>query len=202
MKKPVCYLLALTIAQFSLAQGSDSERIFKKFKVDISLGYAVPQGTPTGSNFNGGALFAIEPKYAVIDPLVIGLRYESAATVHEYNNNNSNLSNGKAISSYILTGDYYFSNKNFRPFVGAGAGLFTFDNFDSSSNIFNPFLPLDSTIDNSIHTISKFGCMVRAGFEASHFRLAIEYNFVGNGASYLGLKLGAFIGGGRKKKTN
>lgn len=199
MKKLVCYLGALAIAQFALAQQSDTCRIFKKFKVDVSLGYAVPQSSPAGSNFNGGVLFAIEPKYAVIDLLAIGFRYEAAATAHEYNINNSNQSNGKANTSYFLTSDYYFSNKSFRPFVGGGVGLFVFANFDSS-NIFNLF-PTDSSY-HSIPTTSKFGFMVRAGFEASHFRLGIEYNFVGNGASYLGLKVGAFIGGGRKKRTN
>ena len=197
MKKLVCYLVALAMAQFALAQQNDTGRVFKKFKVDISLGYAVPQGSPAGSDYNGGALFAIEPKYALTDQLAIGFRMEAAATVHEYNNNNSNQSNGKANTSYLLTGDYYFSNKSFRPFAGAGAGIFTFANFDSSTNLTTP-----ESIESSIPVNSKFGFMARAGFEASHFRLGIEYNFVGSGASYLGIKVGAFIGGGRKKRTN
>jgi outer membrane protein W len=196
MKKLVCYLAALAIAQFTLAQGSDTGRIFKKFKVDVSLGYAVPQSSSGGSNFSGGALFAIEPKYAVIDPLAIGLRIEAAAIVHENiknNSNNSNQINGKINLSYLFTGDYYFSNKSFRPFVGAGAGIFVIANVDSSNYNSN---------SSSIPTTSQFGVMARAGFEASHFRLGIEYNFVGNGASYLGLKVGAFFGGGRKKRMN
>lgn len=193
MKKIVCSLLALAIAQFSLAQGSDTGRIFKKFKVDVSIGYAIPQGSSNGSNFNGGGLFVIEPKYALIDPLAIGLRVEAAAIVHEYNNNNSNLNNGKVNSSYLLTGDYYFSNNSFRPFVGAGAGIFDYASLDSST--FNGY-------SGPIPTTSQFGFMARAGFEAGHFRLGVEYNFVGNGVSYLGLKVGACIGGGRKKRIN
>jgi outer membrane protein W len=195
MKKLVCYLVALTIVQFSLAQGSDTGRIFKKFKVDVSIGYAIPQSSSSGSNFSGGGLIAIEPKYAVIDPLSIGLRVEAAATVHEFNNNNSNISNqsnGKANVSYLLTCDYYFSNKGFRPFIGAGAGIFKTANVDSTN--YNDASSIPST--------SQFRFMARTGFEASHFRLGIEYNFVGNGASYLGLKVGVCIGGGRKKKTS
>ena len=117
-----------------------------------------------------------------------------AAIVHEYNNNNSNnsnQSNGKANISYLFTGDYYFSNKNFRPFLGAGAGIFVIANVDSTNYNSNT---------NSIPTTSQFGFMVRGGFEAGHLRLGIEYNFVGNSASYLGVKVGVCIGGGRKKK--
>ncbi len=120
-------MVALAIAQFSLAQGTDTSRIFKKFKVDVYTGYAVPLGSSTGTSVNGGGLFAIEPKYALIDPLAIGLRFEAAVIVREYyNNNTSNLNNAKVNSSYLLTGDYYFSNKSFRPFVGAGVGIFIF----------------------------------------------------------------------------
>ncbi len=198
MKKIVCSLVALAIAQFSLAQGADTGRIFKKFKVDVSLGYAVLQGSTTGTSVHGGGLFAIEPKYALIDPLAIGLRVEAAVIVREYyNNNTSNLNNAKINSSYLLTGDYYFSNKSFRPFVGAGVGIFTFASLDSST-----FSGLFNGDSGQIPTITQFGFMSRAGFEAGHFRLGVEYNFVGHGVSYLGLKVGACIGGGRKKRTD
>ena len=192
MKKIICYLVALAIAQYALAQGSDTSRIFKKFKVDVSLGYAIPQSSSSGSSYSGGAIFAIEPKFAVIDPLAIGVRFEAAAIVHEYNNNSSNKSNGKANLSYILTGDYYFTNTGLRPFIGAGAGIFTIANVDSS-NYNNA---------SSIPTTSQFGFMIRGGIEAGHFRLGVEYNFVGSDASYLGLKVGVCIGGGRIKKSS
>jgi hypothetical protein len=40
--------------------------------------------------------------------------------------------------------------------------------------------------------------MTRAGFEYGHLRLGVEYNFVGDKMGYLGFKIGAVIGGGRK----
>ena len=46
-----------------MAQESNSDRVFKKFKTDVSLGYAIPKGAQS----DGGALFAIEPKYAITD---------------------------------------------------------------------------------------------------------------------------------------
>jgi outer membrane protein X len=56
--------------------------------------------------------------------------------------------------------------------------------------------------------------MVRSGFEVSHFRFAVEYNVIGKSSwsttdgsghtytvssrnSYMGVKIGFFIGGGR-----
>jgi outer membrane protein W len=196
MQRLICFLVALAIAHFSLAQSSDTDPIFKKFKVDVSLGYTVPTGSSPGANFSGGVLFAIEPKYAPIDPLAIGIRFEEAAIVHEYNNNNSNnsnQSNGIGNLSMLATGDYYFTNTGFRPFIGAGAGVFVVENVDSS------YINGNST---TIPTASRFGFMVRGGFEASHFRLGIEYNIVGLNASYLGLKVGVCIGGGRKNPAN
>ena len=76
------------------------------------------------------------------------------------------------MSSYLATGDYYFTNDYFRPFVGAGVGLFklaaaSFDNGDGSP-------------DDLVCSSTKFGGMVRAGFEMGHFRLGVEYNLIGN----------------------
>lgn len=92
-------------------------------------------------------------------------------------------------ASYLATGDYYFSNNKFRPFIGAGAGVYTYANVSSEDDI-------SSTDD--IPKTSNFGAMVRGGFEYGHLRLGVEYNFVKDKSGYLGLKLGVVIGGGRK----
>jgi outer membrane protein X len=108
----------------------------------------------------------------------------------------------KAAGSYLATGDYYFNdNYSFRPFAGAGAGLFTIAAAEVTSST------------EAVGASRKFGGLLRAGFEASHFRLGIEYNLVPNTTfngfdyngepakvtsknSYIGLKLGVCIGGG------
>ena len=178
------------------------------FKVDFALGGAIP----SGSGSKGGILFAVEPKYAVMPKLDLGLRIEGAVTARGFTaaDGSSGQADLKAVSSYLATGDYYFTNEYFRPFVGAGAGLFklaaaSFDNGDGSS-------------DELVSSSTKFGGMLRAGFEMGHFRLGVEYNLLGNTTativtdptdpssnvnikaknSYLGLKVGFFIGGGRK----
>ena len=53
-------MLFMLAAQFSFAQ-KNGDRIFKKFKTDVSLGYAIPQGSGT----KGAVIFVIETKYAV-----------------------------------------------------------------------------------------------------------------------------------------
>jgi hypothetical protein len=156
---------------------------FKKFKTDVSFGYAKPQLSSSG----GGALFAIEPKYAVIDQLSIGLRIEAAVTAKI--DKTGNGSSAKANASYLLTGDYYFNNHKFRPFGGGGAGIFTTASVDQNTVI---------TSSGTLPMASKFGFMVRAGFEYGHLRVGVESNFLADKAGYLGFKLGVCFGGGRK----
>ena len=185
MKKLFSFVLALLVFQLVNAQDSETgDRIFKKFKVDVSLGYAMPQESG-GSGTKAGALFAIEPKYAVMDELSVGLRMEGAVMANI--DMDGEKGNAKVNASYLATGDYYFSNNKFRPFGGAGTGIFTYASISSE----------DENIEN-IPINSKFGFMVRGGFEYGHLRLGVEYNIVADKAGYLGIKIGAVIGGGRK----
>ncbi len=186
-KLPIQTTLLLLFALTSKAQDEKTgDRIFKKFKVDVSLGYASPQTSTISGGTKAGVLFAVEPKYAVMDELSVGLRMEGAVMANISKDGENG--NAKANYSYLATGDYYFSNKRFRPFGGIGAGIFTFASLDASSA---------GSIDN-IPISSKFGFMARTGFEYGHLRLGVEYNFVGDKSGYLGLKIGAVIGGGRK----
>src|SRR4051812_2742652 len=128
MKK---FTLCLAIAAIGMltASAQDGERIFKRFKGDVSMGFAAP----LGSNTNGGVLFALEPKFGVMDQLSLGIRIEGAAMAKftNYSNNYSDIDNAKVEGSYLATADYYFTNNySFRPFVGAGAGIFGVGNID------------------------------------------------------------------------
>jgi hypothetical protein len=199
MKKALFLLTLGTIVSFSsFAQDSD----LKPFKVDVSGGYAIPGG----SGSKGGALLVVEPKYAVMPNLSLGLRMEVAivARASGFDANGDLLDvELKGSSSYLATGDYYFSdNYSFRPFAGAGGGLFQLASASVSGNG-----------SESSGASSKFGGMIRAGIEVSHFRLGLEYNLIpkstldgydsnGNPAkvisknSYIGIKLGVCFGGG------
>jgi len=124
---------------------------FNKFKVDVSLGYANPQGTALRS----AGLFAVEPKYAVVPQLWLGIRLELAFS----GDKTDNLSSGKANTSYLLTSDYYFTDDKLSPFIGIGAGRY-------SGNV----LPANP----------RFGFMARGGVEFGHVRTGVEYNFLPN----------------------
>ena len=178
-------LLSITIlsGQLCMAQESNSGRVFKKFKTDVSFGYTIPKG----SQSDGGALFAIEPKYAITDQINVGLRLEVAVTVNI--DKIGNESNATGNGSYLLTGDYYFNTNKFRPFVGIGGGLYSTATVDENTIL---------TAGGDIPTDSNFGFMARTGFEYGHLRLGVEYNFLQKNTGYLGLKLGVVIGGGRK----
>ena len=185
------------------AKGQDAVHL-KPFKVDLSIGYAIPGGEGT----KGGIVLALEPKYAVIPNLAVGLRMEGAiiAKFNGYDQDGNAMDTKvKAAGSYLATGDYYFTNNYaLRPFAGAGAGIFSIAGIEVNSS------------SENISGGSKFGGMVRAGIEAGHFRIGLEYNIVpkttfegydSNGNyvtgltssnNYIGIKIGACIGGGRK----
>jgi hypothetical protein len=195
MKKIVLSFLLLATVAIANAQYE-----FKPFKVDVSLGYAIPGG----EGAKGGVLFVVEPKYAVIPNLSVGLRMEAAIMARgraDAAGTNTEV-DVKAAGSYLVTGDYYFTSSKVRPFAGAGLGIYS--------------LAAASTEDEgaSVSSGSKFGEMIRAGVELSHFRVGLEYNIVPkttmeyinvNGEKtstsmkngYVGIKVGFTIGGGR-----
>ncbi len=155
-------------------------------------------------------MFGIEPKYGLNDKIDLGVRLESALVARGVTIMGESATGDVAgISSAVLTGNYLLSTGNFRPFIGLGLGVF---NVASAGVI---------TVDNgqtdedvSFSAATKFGGMVRAGFKTGHFVLGVEYNAISASDglrlsssanvttisiknSYLGVKLGFDIGGGR-----
>ena len=156
---------------------------YKPFRVDMCVGVSVPLV----------GLFLVEPKYAVVPNLSIGAKFEGALLFPEYFSDDKKDFDLQVIMSYQLTADFHFSSTaNFRPFIGAGGGLYTIDAAQATN-----FGGVYSEKSNN------FGAMVRAGFDVSHFRLALAYNFAGkdafgNSANYFGVNIGAYLGGGRR----
>lgn len=167
---------------------------FKPFKFDLAVGYAIPGG----KGAKGGLLFAGEPKYALNDQITLGLKGEFAFMARASFSTNPDgtlaTESAKVQASSVtqLTGDYYFSTNTFRPFAGAGIGFMRFASAGAT-----PTTNADEITE--IKTGTSFAATPRAGFEAGHFRMAVEYTIAKDKAGYLGIKLGAFIGGGRLK---
>ena len=156
---------------------------YHAFKVDVGFGYAIPSAS--GSSTKAGVTFTVQPHYRVSDDLAVGLRLEGAALAFQ-TSSNSDDTKVAVLSSYCATGEYYFMEGGFRPFIGAGAGFFT----QSSINI-----------NNSSYTVpgaTKFGFFPEVGIEAGHFRLSADYNILPDKAGYLAFKIGFFLGGGEK----
>ena len=197
--KKLIFCVAIAATTFLTTNAQDGERIFKKFKGNVSLGYAAP----LGSSMPGGIVFALEPKFALMDKLSVGLRMEGAVFGNFSNTLIYENENANTTESYLATADYYFTdNYSFRPFAGAGAGAF--------------ILTTDALNFNDKRTSAKFGGLIRAGAEVKHFRFGVEYNFVpqtdlitydtyGNASSaksknsYVGIKAGFCFGGGPRR---
>jgi hypothetical protein len=197
MKKITTVLcLVLFVAVASHAQE------FKKFNVGVGLGYAKPGGKGAG----GGVLFAIEPAYRVNDALSVGLRMEWAVVVRGLSQDVSTYdASAAAIGSYTVNGKYYLSNAKFRPFVGAGVGIYKL-----------AAVSVSSSGAAGAGADSKIGFYPRVGFDLGHFNVTLDYNIVGAtkfdayvGSSttpqsletkngYFGIRIGGFFGGGRK----
>ena len=179
---------------------------YKPFKVDLSTAWAIPQG----SGAKAGLAFAIEPKYSIIDKFAVGLRLEWAVTARGWMapDGTTASANVSASGSYLATYDYYLPGLVFRPFVGGGTGIYNIASAAVTESNQN------GTIVES--AASKFGQMLRAGFEVGHFRMAFEYNIIGKSQafatdgttgttttipaqnSYMAIKLGFFVGGGKR----
>ena len=192
-----CVMKRFLFGIFMFISFTVSAQEFKPFKLNFSVGY------PT----SGGILLSLEPKYGVSDQIDLGFRYELGLMDRPLSLDSQNVEiQLKGASSYLITGNYLLSNTNFRPYVGAGVGLFTIVDLSFSTG--------GSSTDGGISGGNKFGGMVRAGFKASHFVFGLEYNAVPktrgvlvgtSGAnlnyerpnSYVGIKVGIDIGGGR-----
>lgn len=194
MKKVM--LLAVAILIFCTADAQD----YKKFKVGIGVGYGVP------SEGSGGVLLYLEPMYRITDQIAAGLRIESAAFLGQPISGTPYTTSAFGVGSYTLNGQYYFSNNTFRPFVGVGFGMFT---------IAAASADIGGTTVNINAAATVFGFYPRVGFDLGHFNLSIDYNLIpaqettvsigGFGTqkttsnySYIGLRIGASIGGGKK----
>ena len=157
---------------------------YKPFRVDLCIGATLPFG----------GLVLVEPKYAVIPQLSVGLKFETAMLLQDFLGTDKSEVNVQVLMSYFATADYHFSATNkVRPFVGAGAGLYQIGAAKGSS----------LGIVTKAEQVNNFGAMGRVGIDVSHFRVAIVYNYAGkdgfnNNASYLGLNIGAYLGGGKR----
>lgn len=202
----IAFVMVATVAAVSAQE-------YKPVKVGLGLGYA----SPGGEGAKGGVLLYLEPAYRVNDAIAVGLRLESAVmargvTVTSGGTSVSGDAEVKGNASYTVNGQYYFSNATFRPFAGLGLGIYSLASASVS-------VSGSSSSTSASASGSEFGFYPRVGFDLGHFTMQIEYNIipattseitVTSGTSgtsivstesknsYLGIKAGFFISGGKK----
>lgn len=196
----------LFIALIGLCFTAQSQRQqYKKLKAGIHLGYAIP------SDGGGGVALAFEPGYRINDELALQLRVESALTARDIEGESAKVA---ATGSYTINGQYYLlGSEKFRLFAGLGLGWFipASVEIDGDPNV-------GGSASASIDPDGTFGFYPRVGFDFGHFNFTVDYNIVPaseetslavvNGIpvesdvelknSYISVKIGATIGGGRK----
>ncbi|HZY37455.1 MAG TPA: hypothetical protein VFE53_12445 [Mucilaginibacter sp.] len=182
-------LLAVFTGFVTLVKAQSTE--FHAFKWDIGFGYASPsQGSAVG-----GATFTLQPHYRFSNDFALGIRAEAAAILYKTSSGNKQ---GSAIASGCLTGEFYLSDKGFRPFIGAGVG--PYDQATISGNNGNGSGSGNNNgggVNISARVIN-FGAFPELGFEVGHLRVSVEYDATGGYNNYFAAKIGFFFGGGRK----
>jgi len=172
-------ILFLLSAATLLCNAQDKEG---SIKLDFSAGYAKPTD---GFGVKPGVTLVIEPHVFVAPGFAIGLRLEGAFLGYQARYDDELFS---FFGSTCVTGDYYFSHSKVRPFIGAGAGLFT-----------RHYVFLDTEYDDSDLYYSEYGAIKlgflgRAGLEIGHVKLMAAYNVIGANFSYAGFTVGYTIG--------
>lgn len=187
MKKTLTiFVLALCVSTFGYAQE------YKPFQLYLGLGYAAP------ADGGGGVIVDLEPSYRINDQLAVGLRLESAAMAKNFSGDISAETKVSAVGSYTVNARYYLGSSNFRPYVGAGIGVFVLGTVEVDVS--------GSTAGGDYDAGSKFGFYPRIGFDVGHFNMNLDYNIVGKNEesgtelknSYIGIRIGAFLFGGKK----
>lgn len=188
MQKSLVIIL-LSIMCFSL----NAQMLYKAVKLDVGISMG-----EVSTHHAGFISPYIELKYNIDNHFTLGGRVEYmpfSKTDYSFLNNTydllyaTNINSDGYIGSLLITGDYNFTTRNLRPFIGAGVG--SYYAYINEKNVFR----------NDEENIFAPGAMFRGGFSISHFRFAVEYNLLPNNKidiNYISFKFGVELGGGKK----
>jgi len=191
--------LSAIVLMFAICANAQEEG---KVRVGLNLGGAFPAG-------GFGVMVDLGAKYNLNDRMNVGLRVGSAGLIKEIESTASGEFVEAEISgqgSYLGTFDYYYFplSGSFTPYVGGGLGIVSVAAVSIADGD-------DEDDFTGLSAETKFGGMIRGGFELGKFRTTLEYNLVpkttieavdgtelgevSNG--FFGVTIGFFVGGGR-----
>ncbi len=180
-------LLIISVNNLAAAQE------YKKLRATIGLGVT------------NGILIYFEPSYRVKDNLAFAVRFEDGIHVTPQEGIYS-------VGSKSILGQYYLrtNSKKNHPFVGLGIGIFNASGFGGL------LCDCEKTIQKQ-----SFGFFPRLGYDNRHFTLSLDINLISSfrestismmpgssvepsyqyiNTSYIGVRAGLTIGGGRRNK--
>lgn len=204
MKKSILSLLLLAILCSLNAQQMG------KIRVGLDAGFDFPHA---GFGFGGG----LDVRYNVMDNVNLGLKFSGDVLMKDLVMDQVTPSvsiTTSAVSSTLATSDYYFGKGTsaFSPFLGGGLGFYKVSNIRITAAGTDTPTPPSNT--SSFRADTKFGALLRGGFELGHMRLGLEYylvpkstavdlnnDYIGTtGNSFMKLSLGFYLGGGKWRK--
>jgi hypothetical protein len=189
--------VAVTTLLVVLASGASFSQDYKRFRVGLGLGFAVPSET------FGGIILHMEPSWRLSGNFDLFGRIETMAPFYF-----TGASGVSIVGSYTMGGKYYFSQRaHTRWFTGLGLGVYTANRGALAS----------CTCEDELKP-NAFGFFPRLGYEHRHFTISAEYNIIQSvqqiqhydmphmgmpeyydaRLSYFALKFGFFLGGGQK----
>ncbi len=163
----------------------------------VGFGYTSVKSDYNSYNKQTQGLIFLEPAYRINQKFLVAIRLEHVGSIL--------LNEGFSISSYGIHSQYYFSNKNFRPFAGIGISQY------------HPIVTEGFYGYNSRLEETALGFSPRLGFDYGHLSLVAEMNIASASKAkislpssqtpatdgslsnnYFSIKIGFSIGGGRK----
>jgi len=212
MKKLLLFALAIIFA------GAVQSQDYRRIKVGIQGGYVSPEAG------NGGVALALQPGFRITDQIAVNVRLEATIYTRDIDESLPFDIGVGGVGSYTANAQYYFMNGPFRPFVTFGLGYYIPAEIELTAKADAGGAAQETK--TTISPDPAFGFYPGAGFDFGHLNFMIEYNIVGdseasfttvdsqdiNGTttttkqeakttfknSYLSVKLGVTIGGGKK----
>lgn len=170
-----------------------SSTSFAQIKVGATAGLALPMGD-FGDGWKMGFGGGVEGKYFLSDNLALGASlgyYAFSAKDVDIDLKSEDASDPSfSVMPILATVDYFFANEGFKPFVGAGVGLFSM-----KSKVYVPFF------GDVEATSSELGVAPTVGFlygisDKLDFNLNAKYNMIfteGSSTTYLGVNAGVLF---------
>jgi hypothetical protein len=145
------------------ARASENISLFR-----LDTGLVIPYGPDIGTWGVGGS---VEPKFTILDAVVVGLRLEGAAHIGGKVGDSSVEMSQWASSAFLAKGEYYlFPLSSVRPFAGFGAGIFNMGGQNVSAGAGGGAVSQEAG--------RYFGVAPQVGIELGRMRLAVGYNAI------------------------